>query len=70
MKNERTLYVMSQGSGRRKMFAGGAVFKRWGPHGKWVMTDCAPYLRKVIGKTPVAAIGDLLTEKGFHWRWL
>jgi len=36
----------------------------------WKVFDMAPYLRKVLGKTPVKDIGKVLTEAGFNWRWI
>jgi len=58
----RLLYVTG------KNFGGGAVFVKQG--GCWVMTDCAPYLKRVIWDTPIPDIGYLLTTKGFTYRWL
>lgn len=51
-----------------KTFCAGAVFDK--VDGEWVMIDCAPYLRKVIGNCPVKDIGRLLRSKGLRYEWL
>ena len=60
--NEKLLRVMGP------RFCGGAVFRK--VEGRWVLVDCAPYLRAVIGKTPVEKIGERLKQKGFGYEWL
>ena len=57
-----TLYVVGHG------FAGGIEFGyQWG---RWWVWSMAPYLRAIIGITPVEGIGKKLTQKGFEWKWL
>lgn len=52
----------------RSGFCGGAVFDK--VEGVWVLRCCAPYLQKVLGSTPVAKMGRVLTAKGFTYKWL
>lgn len=51
-----------------KTFCAGAVFEK--NDGVWKMVYCAPYLRKIIGTTPISKIGILLKSKGFKYEWL
>lgn len=51
-----------------KSFCAGALFSK--SDGKWHMVDCAPYLRKIIGRTPITEIGELLKAKGMKYEWL
>ena len=49
-------------------FCTGAVFEKKGD--EWVIVMCAPYLKKIIGKTPVSELKQLLTSKGFDYEWI
>lgn len=60
--SEKLLYVKGPG------FTCGATFQQI--DGRWVMTDCAPYLRAVIRGAPVKDIGNLLKAKGFTYEWV
>lgn len=48
-------------------FVTGAVFEK--TNGQWEIVCCAPYLRKIIGKTPVSGLKQLFTDKGFTFEW-
>jgi hypothetical protein len=51
-----------------KSFVAGAVFYK--RDGVWTMTDCAPYLLRIIGRTPIEQIGSLLKAKNLKYEWL
>ena len=51
-----------------KTFCAGIVFVK--VDGEWLITDCAPYLRRVIAGTQPRDIGRLLRDKGFKYEWL
>lgn len=49
-------------------FCAAAVFEKKGD--EWAIVMCAPYLRKIIGKTPVSGLKQLLTSKGLEYEWI
>ena len=61
--DERTLRVIG------KTFTAGAIFRK-NETGRWEIWSIAPYLAKIIGRTPIEKVGEVLKAKGLSYEWL